>query len=195
MSDTEPTRPDPNTRSRGERAFNIFLIAACVLLAILVVLLSLQNRRLKEQLAVQVPAMPADALEQGDVLDALYLLDERGESVEVILGEGQPTTLLLFYSPDCPACAETLPVWAELLQDPPAGLRIVAVRLSPQPEDVPYLPFPVYTPDKGGLEFMHKIPYIPATVLIEGDRVEAIWFGVLDPAARGELQAAIAAAG
>ena len=51
-----------------------------------------------------------------------------------------------------------------------------------------------YTPDKDGLEFMHKIPYIPATVVVEGDRVEAVWIGMLDQAAREELQVAIGAA-
>lgn len=173
----------------GEKVFNIFLMVACAALAVLVLLLAMQNRRLKEQVSTLLtPQMPPEALQEGQVLEPLALLDDGGNRVVVNFEGLGERTLLLFFSPDCPACRETIPVWSVMLQNQPPAVRVIGVRLGAEMEDVPNLPFGVYSPEDGGKSLAGKIPFVPATVLLDDKGlIERVWYGMLDEEKQAEL--------
>ena len=185
-------RDETNGRKSGrswERAFSIFLMVACAALAVLVLLLAQQNRRLKSQLSTMLtPQMPPEALKEGDVLPPLALLDDGGNRIVLDFEGLGERTLLLFFSPDCPACRETMPVWSALLRERSPRVRVSGIRLGAGMEDSPNLPFAVYTPEDGGNSLAGKIPFVPATALLDdGGAVERVWYGMLDE----EKQAAL----
>jgi len=180
----------------GERAFSIFLMVACAALAILVLLLAQQNRRLKSQLATLLtPQMPPEALKAGDVLEPLALLDDGGNRVLINFEGLADRTLLLFFSPDCPACRETIPVWSALLNGRRSTVRVTGIRLGGGIEDAPNLPFAVYTPEDGGQSLAGRIPFVPATMILDSDgTVERAWYGLLDEEKQAELAQILAEA-
>jgi thiol-disulfide isomerase/thioredoxin len=189
MNDDSNRAKKGNDRRSGEKVFSIFLMIACVALAVLVLLLAQQNRKLKSQLSTLLePQMPAGALQEGDTLAPLALLDEGGNHLLLDFEGLGERTLLLFFSPDCPACRETVPVWSALLQENPPRIRVAGIRLGAGVEDAPNLPFTVYTPEDAGQALAGKIPFVPATMILD-DRgtIEQAWYGMLDEEKRGEL--------
>lgn len=173
----------------SDKSFNLFISSACVALAVLTLFLAWQNKNLKQELAeLRAPQVPPEALKAGDEMTPLAVLDESGKSVTLEFGAEARKTLLLIYSPDCPACAMTLPIWRELLAEPPASARVIGMRMGAAPDGGPTLPFPVYTPDAGNTGLTDKIPYVPTTLLVdEAGLVERIWFGVPEEEAQQEL--------
>lgn len=179
--------------------FAVFLSAACVVLAVFVLLLAWQNRSLKQRLAAAQTASAPDSLRAGDRLPAFDVVAAgSGEKTHVGFGVDGERTLLLVFSPDCPACRQNMPTWREILTtSSPAGYRIMGIRTalaghgenSSQQEEV--LPFPVYTTEsKAPLE---KVPYIPATVVLDRDgTVLKVWFGMLTPDQATELKQQLA---
>jgi hypothetical protein len=174
-------------------------MVACAALAVLVLLLAMQNRKLKEQVSgLLQPQMPPESLQEGDPFEPLALLDDGGNRF-LIAFEGrqeQTRTLLMFFSPDCPACRETIPVWSALLQERTPGVRVAGVRLGAEMEDAPFLPFTVYSPEDGGKSLAGKIPFVPATVILDaGGTIERVWYGMLDEEAQAELGTILDGAG
>jgi len=173
----------------SDKTFTLFISSACVALAVLTLFLVWQNRNLKDELAeLRAPQIPPEALQQGDALIAMNVLDESGNGVTLNLRTGGDKTLLLIFSPDCPACAMTLPIWSELFEEPPAAARVVGLRLGAALEGDPVLPFPVYLPDEAGSGLAGKIPFVPTTLLLDGyGVVEQVWYGVLEEEQQEEL--------
>ena len=170
------------TNPSGGRGSSFFLIAACVALGVLVLLLAWQNRALKDELAAATARQaPPEGLAAGDRFQPLVLLDDGGNSTALRLGESEPRSLLLVFTTHCPACRETIPVWGSLLEDPLEGIRVLGIRLGGEVEDIPFLPFAVFTPEDGGAGLAGKIPFVPATLILDGDgTVEQVWYGMLD---------------
>jgi hypothetical protein len=166
--------------------FTVFLVLACVVLAVLVVLLARQNMKLKEEIGTITGTVPVeDALKPGDSLEAMTLLDEGGEKVELDFGGENGRTVLLVFSVHCPACEKTLPVWSEMFARAPAsGARVIGIQLDMPADEggllTPSLPFPVFGVERSDVDPLKKVPYIPATVVLEGNGVvEKVWFGIL----------------
>jgi hypothetical protein len=178
-----------HAKESGERSFNIFLMLACAALAVLVLLLALQNRNLKTRLATLLtPQMPPAALKAGDALGPLALLDAGGNRVVLNFEGLGERTLILFFSPDCPACRGTIPVWSAMLEGRSPRIRVAGIRLGSGTEDDPNLPFAVYTPEDGGEALAEKIPFVPATVFLDdGGTVLRVWYGMFDEAKQDEL--------
>lgn len=178
--------------------FTLFLMAACVVLSVLVVLLAVQNLRLKSALAER-PGIPEDALEVGDPLGGMALRDGSGEVFPLAFDQGERRTLLLVFSVHCSACEQTFPLWKNLLAEvgTPAGLRVLGVQTDlpagpeADPGSVPLasFPFDVYGVDYDGSEAMSHIPGVPATILVDREgTVERVWFGVLRDDQLAELR-------
>jgi hypothetical protein len=172
------------------RGYQTFLTVACLALAVLVVLLAWQNHQLKKVISETIARQsPPEGLKEGDTFPSLTLLDESGAPVSLEFGTGAGESLVLVYSSHCPACRETLPIWSGLLADPPAGLRVTAIRTIGAASDEPALPFPVLTPRDGGAQLSRGIPYIPATLILGADgTVERIWYGLPDQDAQRALR-------
>ena len=175
--------------SQRSGSFSIFLMAACAVLSVLVILLAVQNLRLKRELSEQIASPAKDALQQGETLAALTLIGEDGESGLLEFGQGEERTLLLIFSVHCPACEQTFPIWEQLvaeLHETP-GLRIVGIQTDLASEDESYpsgtlppaFPFGIFGVDYEASEAMGRIPFIPATIVLDTEGVvEEVWFGV-----------------
>jgi len=153
-------------------------------------LLAAQNLALKRHIAALASSPLAGALESGDTLGALALVDVAGASRPLEFAPDLGPTLLLVFTAECPACLETIPIWNEALAslrgDRP---RVIGVQLDAPSRraEVPG-PFPVFAVDRAASAALDKIPGVPATVLVDTTGVvERVWFGVLDGEKRMEL--------
>jgi hypothetical protein len=178
--------------------FVAFLVVACVGLAVLATLLARQNRDLKERLASdgRYAARQAEALKPGDLVKPFPVIDASGRESTIGFGEGESSTILLVYSTTCPACQEAIPRWKAVLgSTPPTAVRILALerdRLDPARSAaalvLPALPFPAYTVESSGTELAKKLPFIPATVVLDDKGIVThAWFGALTREKEEEL--------
>lgn len=178
--------------------FVAFLVVACVGLAVVATLLARQNRVLKERIATnsRFAARQTDALKSGDLVNPFPVIDASGLKSTIGFGEGEAKTILLVFSTTCPACQETIPRWKAILGSaPPGAVRILGLeRDHPDPATsaaalvLPALPFPVYTPGSSDTELAKKLPFVPATVILDNKgTVMQAWFGVLSHEQEEEL--------
>lgn len=195
------TEPQQNPRDR----FPLFLGIACAALAVLTVLLTVQNLSLKSKLAAAAAAAnatPPGALKAGDTLDAFDVVDATGQSTHVDFG-AQKTTLLLVFSSTCGACRETLPKWNRLLADAASTpVHVVGIQTDFQHAEasgpsstlsIPDLRFPVFGFAEAQGEPLTKFPMIPAAALVDASgSVKAVWFGVPNENQVSELRHALA---
>jgi thiol-disulfide isomerase/thioredoxin len=193
--------PDPKPPDR----FPVFLLVACVALAALSILLTIQNVGLKAKIAAASAAANApqpNSLKAGETLAPFDVVDAAGRPSHIEFG-GEKKTLLLVFSSTCGACRQTLPVWNRLLAEgPPAGVKVVGLQLDFQQAEesnpnsalaVPDLRFPVYGTAKPQGEPLSKFPLIPAAALLgEGGAVKAVWFGTPTESQVSELRLALA---
>ena len=193
MNETASPARAPDRPPRGDRWFSIFLVVVCIALAALVLLLAWQNRELKgEQAAISAMQAAPAGLAAGDPFPVLALLDASGGASTLQFGEDEPRRVLLVFSTQCPACRDTLPIWSSLLEQPSPGIRVAGVQLGGATDEVPFLPFPVYTPEDGGAALAGAIPFIPATLIVDGGgEVEQVWYGLLDEASQQALEEAL----
>lgn len=176
--------------------FSIFLMIACIALAVLVVLLARENRNLKAEL--NQLALQGNDLAVGDMVDPPTLVDDTGQ--EFILEFGKEKTLLLVFSSQCPACQQTIPVWNEVMPRFTAkpSLQVVGIQTDrlemiegPEQLVTTGFPYAVHGIDfKARTTALMRIPYIPAMVLLDRDGTVAwIFIGMPDEAALNELAA------
>jgi len=190
-TETKPLRWDP---------FSTFLVIACLALAVLVLLLARENRALKASLASgghTSIANDPNALKAGDTMAPFDMIDASGAKTRLEFGRGEDRTLLLVFSVSCPACEKNLPIWnALLVQAPPPSVRVVAIQTdkwSPTGEKSaaldPTFPYPVYGIGRAQPAPLAKVPYIPATVVLDrtGVVIKA-WFGILTADQQLELR-------
>ena len=194
--ETKPEAADSRSAARWD-VLTIVLCTACIALTVLVFLLARQNRALKAQMSAlmtQSAQNDPNALRAGDLVSSFEAVAPTGETMRVGFGAGEPRTLLLVFSPDCPACQRTKPVWNRVLAEPvPASVRIVGLRAAASPPPDASVPeeqtaFPVYSL----LGPIEKVRFVPATVLLDGEGVvQQVWFGELGEDQEAELRAAL----
>ena len=151
------------------------LAAACAVLAMLVVLLSWQNHRIKADAAIKaVLQAPPDLPAAGDAVAPFEVVGDDGSPVEIAFENSGDWTVMLLFTLECPACLETLPLWREFVDDADAsGARIVGLRLDESPGGPPTgnlhagLGFPVYLVGEEPPEFMRGALSVPATLIID----------------------------
>lgn len=174
----------------GDRLFKVVLVV--VLLAWLVVtgLLIRQNMQLKEQVAALQPALSLAPGEKVAPLDLMSL----GGTPSTIGFRDVDETLLLVFSPGCPACGENFPRWDRVTSATAGGRQVVYLSTDSPERTRPYveergLAEPVYVADRGTLNRL-KIARIPTTLRIGRDGVvTGSWVGVLPDDAVSELSA------
>jgi peroxiredoxin len=181
----------------------MFLMVACAALSVLVVLLAMQNLKLKKQIAAGGGHAAEEAVKPGESFGNLTLKDAAGSGRPLEFGQGEERTLLLVFSVHCPACEQTFPVWDDLVRGlgSPPGLRIVGVQTDrPDPDADPgstvtaSFPYDVFGLDYEHSDAMKHIPYIPATVVLDTKGVvEKVWFGLLTEDSVEEVREAVGA--
>jgi len=201
-----PTEANPAPVGGTERPrrdpFTLFLVVACIALAVLVIFMARQNRHLKESAAsFSAAQIPRDALKAGDRVDPFELIGEANRRERLEFAADGPKTLLLVFSTHCPACEKTLPLWSDFLAaGPPAGVRAIGIQTdrpgaSPDLGDIvpASLHFPVFSVDKPGSSALDRIPYVPSTVLLDGHGlVVRVWFGIPEKEQLAELRELLA---
>jgi len=189
--------------SQRSGPFNVFLMVACAALSVLVVLLAVQNLRLKKQLSQHAHGgAPENALHEGEPFTGLSLVGWDEQSRPIEFGQGESRTLMLIFSTSCGACEVTFPIWEQVV----AGLaeeskvRVVGVQTD-APREAPQdsgglmteaLTFPVSLVDYDASPIMARIPGVPATVLVDAAGiVEKVWFGAPEEDVIEEMRSAL----
>jgi hypothetical protein len=168
--------------------YSIFLSTISLALAVLVVLLVLQNRDLKAQLRGPV------GLAAGETLPSFALVDSAGAPVQIPLGDGQPRLLLVFTS-TCPHCTHAMPIWRDLVRDGGNRMEVLGVQLdagtaNAQPIDT--LPFPVLAPGSVPPEFLSKLTGVPCSIVVDGTgKIETLFYGPPDGSNLEQLRDAL----
>jgi len=189
--------------------FSMFMMVACLVLVILVLMLARENVMLKKELG-SFTAGGADQVHmEGQVFPALTVFDPAGSDRRIDFGQGEAgrQTLLLVYSSQCPACVQTIPIWEDVFfelrarpENDPGPVEVLAIQTDmpdPSKPDADLgamltmaLPFPVFgIRDPATMEELSRIPYIPAALLIDSDgKVVRTWIGVPNEEVEGELK-------
>ncbi len=167
-----------------------FLHVALVVLAIQVVVLSGQNRELKER---KVPAR-AEQLRMGDTL---FLHHLQPVQTGIHLDTTSPRQMIFIMTTTCPFCRETVPVWKELYTKAKLHMPVFAISLDSKDSTIAYvernsISFPVFVSlDAATFKKMNKIVGVPQTVITQGNgKVEKIWNGRLNEEKMEEAAAA-----
>ena len=174
----------------------IVSFVAVFFLAVEVILLSRQNKELKNRLAGFIGNGSADILASGDLVPSFTALNSDGEEVEIAYSEMAANTLLFVLAVDCGACQRNLDNWSNIasrLEKSPC--RVLGVALDPLDKIKNYviahqLNYPVFVPADTGFVRNYKPFVTPQTLLIGATgRVEKIWIGVLEAPQQEEILA------
>lgn len=175
-----------------------FWVAALAIFAglatIQIVFLAYQNRELKRVIAsAGAPAEP-DRLKPGDQVAAFDADAGEGRRTRVAYDDAA-RHLVLITSTKCQWCTKTLPAWKEIAaQAGEKGVRVVGISLDGAGEIEKYkrengLNFEVVNfPEDPSVQLTYKAYATPQTILVgRGGRVERVWAGALDEAAKNEV--------
>jgi peroxiredoxin len=182
----------------GRDWYSIFLSAISLALAVLVVLLVLQNRDLKQRIRAAAEAGPPGGLTAGEMLPPFSLVDGTGAPVAVAVNDGH-ARLLLVFSSTCPHCDHALPIWRDMVRESGGGREVLGVQTdagakSAKPIDT--LPFPVLAPGESGPAFLTKLSGVPATILVDGSgKIEKLFYGPPEGANAQAVREALKARG
>lgn len=195
------TSPD-----RSSQYFLAFLIVAVCGLSALVVLLLLQNRDLKNQLAWKKRVEQTTATQSlaiGENVEALSLISAGGVAGKIEYGADKPATLVLFVSEHCGFCEQAIPLWARMLRDTKdslasakgPGIRIVGI-VADALDDASLkqiaAEIPTYRVQDGHTTWLRRVNATPSAVLLSSTgKVENFWIGETSPSQIEELRLAV----
>jgi hypothetical protein len=160
--------------------YSIFLSTISLALAVLVVLLVLQNRDLKDKLRSAATAGPQGGLSAGETLPSFQLVDGSGAPVQVSVGDGRRRLLLVFTS-TCSHCEDAMPIWRDLVREKGSATEVLGVQIdagtaSAKPIDT--LPFAVLAPGQPPPEFLTKLSGWPCSIVVDGTgKIERLFYG------------------
>lgn len=195
--------PEPARSSLSHTLFTGFLLVACIILCVLVLLLTRENRAIKARYAELLLSPPGrtDLLQVGDTLAPIALIEQpglspHGSSSRYDFAAPHQRTLVLVLSTSCPHCETTIPVWNQILREVASpAVRIIGLQLdadSPQRLQPASATFEVRGIADARGTWAASLPLIPATLLVSPTGVvEHAWFGELSPAQQDELRDAL----
>lgn len=174
----------------SRRTAGIFLLAAC-LLVFLNLLLLRQNHRLKSELTRLSPP----EISVGAVLPPMRGTNLKGEEVTVNYKQDNRKTLLIVFAPDCPVCNESGSSWKKLIEAIDKDkFRVVAVSLVPE-GTADYVnrhdlsTVSVLARIRPEDRAAYKLAQVPQLLLIEqGGKVEKVWTGAIRGAMSEDMQ-------
>ncbi|MDH3628619.1 MAG: redoxin domain-containing protein [Acidobacteriota bacterium] len=179
--------------SDHNRILNIALVVMVVALVVISGLLIHQNRQLRAMLESQYNAELEEIprLEVGDVVEGFTLPALDGAQTNLDYTDRE--TLLLFFSPDCPACKTNFANW-QAIEDSDLGdnRRVVFISTVDEERTRQYvadknLRSEVLVGSPSVLD-RYKVARIPTTVQVgPGGVVNGVWIGVLSEAVVAEL--------
>ena len=169
-----------------------------VFLSIEVVLLTLQNRKLKETLRTATPLGQFESLQPGDHVPPIKLQSMGGSTVELPYDDSSREYLLFVFSTTCPHCVKNLPTW-QAISDSAKGHDLSVLGISihdiTQTRDYVLRTNPHFYVAAAETTFgrQYKITGVPVTVLITGRGVvEKTWMGELTAEDSREIERLVA---
>ncbi len=183
---------------RSGRFFGVLLVVILVVMAAEIVLLIKQNRELKaevgelrEQVAHGQQVYPS--LEEGEVVGPLAATALDGSPSTISYDAVYEDTILLVFSPSCPACNENMKNWKRLEKRyPNEDKRLFYVSTAGADETRDFvasygIAAPVLIPEDVSMPG-YKISHIPTTLVVApGGTVKEVIVGVLSEQAVAEL--------
>lgn len=177
-----------NIRQISSKALEVALWLAVVGALAENLVLVRQNRRLRE--------VPSDAqMQVGEHLTKLSGVDLAGEIQPISFPDGPSQTVLVTFSPNCPFCRRTEPIWAALsrsLRD--RGVRMLWVSRDSVDETKHYCEevgissSDVFADPPNGTFRQLGLEAVPNTVVIgSGGTIEKVWTGALNRANTSQL--------
>jgi len=164
------------------------------------VLLVLENRRLRERIALlenrsAPPAAPAQPLREGVRVPEFTARDTEGREVRVGR-RGQGSVLLFIYDPGCERCEEGMPAWGRLhdklaLMRAPVTVQALSVSdsyITVQHARRMKLPFSIVPFPNGQMQRSYGVTEVPLTVALDAEGVvQAVWNKPLDDGEAGDV--------
>ncbi|MEM7355344.1 MAG: TlpA disulfide reductase family protein [Acidobacteriota bacterium] len=166
-------------QSNRTSGYAVFVHLAAAALAVMVLLVSSENRRLEAQLR-QANTVEA-GIDAGAPLPEVTVADLAGRESQVTYQAGSPASVFLVFDPTCGSCNENLPRWQELYERYKDDYRFIGVSLETVESTQVYaeangLPYPIVVPrDSAGFISSYGINRVPMTLVAdsEGFAVEA----------------------
>lgn len=162
----------------------IILTLIIFIMGIEIVILAIQNRRLRAVLAETTQYQPLQANQQ---LPALAGSDLNGNPVDIRYGPDAPATLLIWLSPSCHICQENVPFWKRLHAERQSSkFRYLVLCAGTIDEARAYaaqhqLTFPVVSMTDDRLVSAYNGYVLPQTALISPTgSIVNVWPGALD---------------
>ena len=158
-----------------------------------VVLLTLQNRELKNMLKGMTPMAQVEPLKPGEHIAAVKVQALSGETEELSYDDPTKKYLLFVLSTTCPHCEKTFPLWQSLASKKDDNCNIIGVCLQNHDETIKYadakhVGFYMVTGDSS-FSRRYKIGGVPETILLKGDgTVEKVWVGELTEDQANEIR-------
>jgi len=164
-------------KRRWEFSTVLLLLGVAVSVGLIGVL-GLQNVTLKKQLAsLTGQDLTKDSMKPGDQIDL------------PASASGVDRSLLFVFSGGCTGCQEILPTWNEIAATHP-GISITGIAVDDAEFQEARPLFSVDRPDRETTPWLEKISFVPATIVLDaGGTIVDVWFGVLSPGQRDELDA------
>ncbi|MBM4162479.1 MAG: TlpA family protein disulfide reductase [Ignavibacteria bacterium] len=175
----------------SKKAYYIVLHIAVIVLAIQVVVLSSQNKKLKQPRAPSI----AEQLQVGDtlVLHRLELVQDGSK-----LDTTSRRQMIFIFTTTCPFCKEIVPTWNELSVMAQSSLSVFAVSLDSKDLTSEYIKqnrvsYPVLVAnDAKTFKKINKTHVVPQTILVERNgKVQKVWTGKLSQENLKEVAALI----
>jgi peroxiredoxin len=175
---------------------NVLVFAVIVVMGGEIVYLVRQNQHLRSMLAEE---SPLQVLRQGHTLPPMSSADLDGNPMTVRYGQGEPSTVLIWFSPTCHLCANNVPFWNQLYgryQASPS-IRFLALSDTEPVETRAYvtehdLMFPVVCVTDASVLQAYNGQVVPQTAILSSSgAIDRVWPGPLEAARQGEITAAL----
>lgn len=177
-----------NIRQTVSKALDALLSIAVIAALAWSLVLIRQNRKLRE--------VPSDAnMHVGQHLSKLAGVDLGGEIRPITFPDGPSRTVLVTFSPNCPFCRQTEPIWAALSRSlQQRGVRMLWVSRDSVDETKHYCEqvgistSDVFAEPPNGTFHELGLEVVPNTVVIgPGGTIEKVWTGALNRANTSQL--------
>ena len=179
-----------------KKHLNTILMIVIVLMGVEILYLAWQNQQLTAM--IRDPKQVFKTLDSGDRVPSLVAEDLDGNEVNLRYGDGEPHTLLFWFSPSCESCEANLDFWNVLYSDNQKGTVRFLGFCACSPDEAygiveeEALGFPVVCALDPFIVDSYKGNVLPQTVLIAPDgTIRKVWPGSLLEGQREEIVSAL----
>ncbi len=160
-------------KSNRPNGYSVFVHLASAALAVMVLLVSSENRRLEAQLR-QVNTAEV-GIDVGDPLPEVLADDLEGQESNLGFAASSEASVFFVFAPSCASCGDNLPRWQELYDLHSDQVRFIGVSIESADSTRAYataneLPFPIVIPrDSAGFLKSYGITRVPTTLVANAD--------------------------